>query len=320
MESTYHDLYERARHKSQSLPAEEQRLFLEYIQYIIHRQYSPSTVLQRIYLLLKFRTYLVDTHQSTFFELRKEHLHHYIDQKLEQGHKAKSINGYLGSLRAFYGYLLDEEEIAKNPILTRYFLKEDKRLPRPMTSEDLAHCLKHLPDNVYKILFLLMLHCGLRVSEACKLSKKDINWRQRKLLVHNGKGKVDRMVYFSEELEILLEDWIEITQPVDYLFPYKDHRCIPTVWVNQWMREWTRELGLGEQNYTPHRLRHTFATEMLNAGMPLHVLKELLGHKSVDQTLMYAQLSDQTIRASYYRAFEVENPHPSSIQPGARYE
>jgi site-specific recombinase XerD len=123
--------------------------------------------------------------------------------------------------------------------------------------------------------------------------------------VYNGKGKVDRVAYFSKDVEQALELWLHTRGYLSgYCFasPYKLDRPIHSNSIGNWMAKILARCGLQGKGYTPHTLRHTFATNMLNAGMDLTVLRDLMGHKDSNQTLMYAQLSNQTIRSSYDRA------------------
>jgi site-specific recombinase XerD len=161
-----------------------------------------------------------------------------------------------------------------------------------------------------------MLRSGLRIGEVCQLKQVDINFGDQQLMIHNGKGKVDRMVYFSLEVQNSLLSWLnQRGYESIYCFASQRSTKVPlhATIIRTWMKNYLQEQGLSEKGYTPHSLRHTFATNLLNADIPLVVLKDLMGHRSMDQTLMYAKLSDQTIRQSYQKACEKLEPSESDF-------
>lgn len=154
-----------------------------------------------------------------------------------------------------------------------------------------------------RAIFLLMLRCGLRVSEACALTWQRIDFSQGSLLIVNGKGQVDRTAYLAPDVERDLKLW-QARQPQSrFLFPdqYPQSAPISCKTVSRLMGKYLREAGI-TRHYSPHCLRHTFATQLLNAGVPLEILKELLGHRSLQMTLCYTQLYESTKRQQYDQA------------------
>jgi integrase/recombinase XerD len=154
-----------------------------------------------------------------------------------------------------------------------------------------------------RLLFLLMLRCGLRVSEACALTWEAVDLQAGTVRVNHGKGQVDRLVYFSADVAQAFQRWRRYHVPGQYVFPSPQRRraYLFRSMINRLMDQYLAAAGL-TTHYSPHCLRHTFATHLLNAGGPLEVLKELLGHHSLHQTLRYAQLYDTTKRQQYDQA------------------
>jgi len=116
---------------------------------------------------------------------------------------------------------------------------------------------------------------------------------------------VDRVVYFSDDAEQALQLWLHTRGYLSaYCFAahFKRDRPVNPMLMIKWMANILTRCGLDGKGYTPHTLRHTFATNMLNAGMDLTVLRDLLGHKNSNMTLSYALLSQQNVRTSYERA------------------
>ena len=185
-----------------------------------------------------------------------------------------------------------------------------------MADEDLVAFFRVIDVLRDRLLFLLMLRCGLRVSEVSALRWAVIHWDQGTIRVDNSKGAVDRIVYFSPDVEVALRQWHQ-GQPSGgaVVFPSRHRRKQPGAplrvrQIHGLMARYVAKAGLQTQ-YTTHALRHTFATHLLNAGAPLEVVKELMGHTSLDMTLRYAQLYEATKRQHYDQAMEqVERRRP----------
>jgi integrase len=164
-----------------------------------------------------------------------------------------------------------------------------------------------------RTMFLLMLRCGLRVSEVSNVRWPAIDLEQGTLRVNNSKGQVDRVVYLSPDVATALQQWHGLqAATADYVFPSRMTRKggLP-LGARQIRNRMTRYLKLAAiaKRYSPHSLRHTFATQLLNAGASLEVVKELMGHRSLQMTLRYTQLYDRTKRAQYDQAMAQVEKH-----------
>ncbi len=303
--SMYSELSPKAERIFSYLPDRSRTLVLEYLKHLIHRQLSPHTIRSAIYNLDHFFHYLAEEQWEDISQVCKQDVRMFAEMLSARKLSASGINGHLRTLRGFFVYLVDEDYCAKNPVLHRYYVEEERRLPRPMRESDLRIFVAHLNTPRDRAVFLLMLRTGLRIGEVSRLQISDIHWPHKNLIVYNGKGKVDRVAYFSQDAEQALEVWL---QTRGYLSAYcfassrKRDRPVNHQNIRRWMIQILAQCGLEGKGYTPHTLRHTFATTMLNAGMDLTVLRDLMGHKNSNMTLLYAQLSHQTIRSSYDRA------------------
>jgi integrase/recombinase XerD len=155
-----------------------------------------------------------------------------------------------------------------------------------------------------------MLRCGLRVGEATTLPWSAIDWTQGTIRVDNSKGRVDRMVYFSPDLEKVLRQWRRAQwPPMPLLFPSASRPNAPVSIraIQHVMGRYLQAAGI-PRRYSPHTLRHTFATQLLNAGTSLEVVKELMGHRSITLTLRYAQVYETTKRTQYTQAMAQIEP------------
>lgn len=320
--SMYTKWYTKAEGVFASLPSESREMVLQYIKHQIHRQLSPQTVRSTIEVLKDFFAHCAKDRIVDLSRMEKGDVRQYLEALVQRGLSAGSINTYLRRCRSFFAYLVEEDVLLKNPVLKRYHVEEANPLPRPMEKGDLEVFLKHLQHPFDKAVFLLMLRCGLRVGEVCRLRKSDIGWEKQNLIVYNGKGKVDRVVYISKDAQKALRQWLENSDSSSsYCFfsQYKRGEApISPDMIRSKMKKIVEESGLKNKGYGPHTLRHTFATTLLNAGLELYILKELMGHKKLNQTLMYAKLYDETVRSSYYRAMQRLEEEGPVFQEGGR--
>ena len=124
----------------------------------------------------------------------------YIDHLLDRGLQPKTINCHLDSIRGFYHYLIEEEQVQMvNPVKRGYALRLSRPLPRHLRDEEVVQLLGVIENHRDRAMFMLMLRCGLRVEEVTRLKLPAIDWRRRQLFVYQGKGAKDRVVYLSDD-------------------------------------------------------------------------------------------------------------------------
>jgi site-specific recombinase XerD len=184
-----------------------------------------------------------------------------------------------------------------------------------MADEDLRAFFQVIDALRDRVMFLLMLRCGLRVSEVAALTWAAIHWTQGTIRVDNSKGAVERIVYFSPDVESALRQWHHM-QPLgaSSLFPSRNRNKagapLGVDHIHGLMARYVAKAGL-HTRYTTHALRHTFATHLLNAGAPLEVVKARMGHTSLNLTLRDAQLYEATKRQHDDQAMaQVERHRP----------
>jgi site-specific recombinase XerD len=215
-----------------------------------------------------------------------------------------TINTKLSILTSFFEYLREAGQMTQQPVVRRrHRLLTPTVLPKPMPDADLAAFFKVIDSIRDRLIFLCMLRCGLRVSEVCALSWDAIDLSAGTIRINRGKGQVDRIVYLSPDVEQAIQVWREHRTPGTYLFPSRTRTKahLSRYQINVLMDHYLAAAGLA-RHYSPHCLRHTFATQLLNAGVPLEVLQELMGHHSIQITLRYTQLYDTTKRHQYEQA------------------
>ena len=239
-------------------------------------------------------------------EATNKHVLLYIDSLLEKRLKPKSINCHLDSIRGFYEYLAREEGIdIPNPVKRGYVLRLPRPLPRYVRDEDLEKFFKVIKGPRDKAMFILMLRCGLRVEEVENLNTRAVNLKQRKILVQSGKGGKDRVVYISDDAYIALIHYLRVRSPgyskKVFLVEkgiYKG-KPISVRGIQKRMEYYAREARL---RISCHHLRHTMATQLLNADADLVSIQDLLGHSRIKTTQRYCKLSNRKVQRDYYKA------------------
>jgi site-specific recombinase XerD len=210
-------------------------------------------------------------------------------------------------LQGFFAFLHEQGAIAQSPIrFPRHHILVPQDLPRPMADDEVVAFFRVIDAVRDRTMFLLMLRCGLRVSEVSSLPWAAMDFAQGTVRIDHSKGQVDRVVYLAPDVAKALQQWQRLQgAPPRYVFPSRVTRKgggpLSARQIQNCMTRYLQLAGITKA-YSPHSLRHTFATQLLNAGASLEVVKELMGHRSLDVTLRYTQLYDRTKRAQYDQA------------------
>ncbi len=190
---------------------------------------------------------------------------------------------------------------------SHYLLKDCNSLPRPIEPENLKQILKKIRGEPRdKAMILVLLRTGMRICELLTTKIQDINLRERKILIfESAKNKIGRVVYLSDDARAALKKWMKIRkQQSNYLF--YGHRGRPLCYeaARSVFNKYSDKAGLSHKGYTLHCLRHTFASELLSAGMPLESLQYLMGHRSIVVTRRYARLTNIALEKDYFDAMQ----------------
>jgi len=207
---------------------------------------------------------------------------------------ASSINVTVSALRFLYKVTLgcqwDIEKI--------YFARREKKLPVVLSPDEVAQFLKAVENKKHKAILMTTYAAGLRILETTKLRLSDIDSRRMTIRIQQGKGKKDRYVMLSEKLLIILRDYWKEYQPSSWLFYGKTKDDpISTATPRQVCRLASYESGL-KKRVTPHILRHSFATHLLEQGTNLRTIQILLGHSSPSSTAVYTHIAVQNLKAT----------------------
>jgi integrase/recombinase XerD len=221
-------------------------------------------------------------------DLRRFQLH-----QTQTGVRPPSINGSVAALRFFFTVTLDRPEMARH--LT--FVREPRKMPAVLSPEEVARLLEAAPGVKYKAALSVAYGAGLRVSEVATLKVSDIDSEHMMLRVEQGKGRKDRHAMLSPVLLELLRDWWQIARPIAWLFPGRDPvQPISTRQLNRACHAAAVMAQIGKR-VTPHTLRHSFATHLLEQNTDIRVIQVLLGHSKLETTALYTHIATNTIRA-----------------------
>ena len=231
---------------------------------------------------------------------------------LHEHYSPKSIARKISSLRSLYQFLVDDDILEENPFLNVELPKQEKKLPRFIYPDEIELLFQSIDTSTalgrrnYLILEFLY-GTGVRVTELCDIQLKDIDYFQDLVLIH-GKGSKDRFVPLHSRLVDEITDYVLTTrkdllkkQESKHLF--LNHRGHPItargirLIINKIL------LDSGENlKVSPHTLRHTFATHLLNNGADLRSVQELLGHEHLSSTQIYTKVTKETLKESYMKA------------------
>ena len=190
---------------------------------------------------------------------------------------------------------------------SQYLLKDCSSLPRPIEPENVKQILKKIRGKPRdKAMILVLLRTGMRICELLTTKIQDINLRERKILIfESAKNRIGRVVYLSEDARVALKKWMKIRkQQSNYLFYGHRGRPFSYTAARSVFNKYSDKAGLSHKGYTLHCLRHTFASELLSAGMPLESLQYLMGHSSIVVTRRYARLTNIALEKDYFDAMQ----------------
>jgi len=282
--------------------------------YLVHlraRHYASSTQENALRALKCFMVLLPAVRQATLYQdltqTTPADIDAWIAAAFQQGLAPGTIVTCRRGLQGFFVFLHTQGALVQSPIqLPRHQILVPTRLPRPMAEAEVVAFFRVIDRLEDRTMFLLMLRCGLRVSEVSHLPWTAVDLERDTLRIDNSKGQVDRVVSLSPDVATALRQWHGLQAPAHgLLFPSpQTHQRGRPLGARQIRNRMTRYLTLAgiTKPYSPHTLRHTFATQLLNAGASLEVVKALMGHRSLQMTLRYTELYDRTKRAQYDQA------------------
>ncbi len=286
----------------------------DFINYLtIEKNYSKHTIQNYESDLELYISYF---HNKDILNINKQDIREYLKYLDELNYKTSSISRMLSSLRSFYNYLLRNQDVATNPFKNIKNPKKEKKLPNFIKYEELEKILKtcHKDDPLgtrNQLIIELFYSTGIRISELINIKVQDIDFSNNIIKVL-GKGDKERIVYFGSYALKSINKYLNESRDIllkgkqsKYLFLNHLGNHLTDRGVRDIMERVIKESTV-KNKISPHTLRHTFATHMLNEGADLKTVQELLGHSSLSTTGIYTHVSNERLRNIYLKS------HPRS--------
>jgi integrase/recombinase XerC len=280
--------------------------FLKYLQF--EKRYSPRTIVSYETDLRQFETFLKnefdnESHDATYGMVRG-----WIVSLSEQKTEARSINRKIACLRSYFKFLRKREDITKDPMLKVKVLKTKKKLPHFINETELISHLDKKTDETShegkrnKALIEMLYGTGMRRAELIGLRDRDINFNERTVKVL-GKRNKERVIPFSKEIVSILKEYREVRdreverKDPDYFFLTENGKKLYPELVYRIVNKILA--GLNVEKKSPHVMRHTYATHLLNNGAEINAVKDLLGHTSLAATQVYTHNTIEKLKEAY---------------------
>ena len=250
-------------------------------------------------LLSQLSTFSHSAHLTCVQDITPKTWFAYVEARLKENIRPSSLNTTLRILRSFLRYLQSEgQEICERMLEVRP-LKTGQPLPRDLPIEQVKSLLDAIQDDMDRAWFLLMLHSGLRTCEIRALRLSDVDLCQRSIYIRETKNQRERVVFLSPPTVETIQAYLtHRDNSTDNLFT-RHHKPLSSRYCQSRLTTLGKKVNI---HVTPHQLRHTCATLLLNAGMSIFALQSLLGHRHVDTTLNYARLYDETVAKQFLDA------------------
>jgi integrase len=213
----------------------------------------------------------------------------------------------LGIVKAFLRFIIDRGIVDESVFPWKLKIKTPEALPRAMDPDDVDRLLAVKASTRDRAMIMLLLRTGMRIGELLRIRVSDVNMGEQKILIYEGeKNQRGRVVYFSDDAKMAVAAWMkERKQGMELLFYGPKGKVLSYPAARMMFVKYLEEAGLSQKSYTLHCLRHTYATDLINARMPLECLEKLLGHSRLDVTRRYAVLTDKTREEEYFKAMAV---------------
>ena len=280
-------------------------LFLNYLAQ--EKRLSNHTVVNYQRDLTKFSQFCVDAELNDWQQVKASDIRHFVASLHRQKLASKSIQRMLSAVRSFYRYMNREAIVDSNPAQSVQAPKAEKRLPATLDVDQMTALLEHTKSDTFigsrdRAIMELFYSSGLRLAELASLNIRDIDFGD--LLVYvTGKGSKSRVVPVGKKAISAINDWLEKREEQGFfeqqaLFLSKQGKRLGVRSIQQRLKFWGKQHGVSDKVH-PHRLRHAFASHMLEASGDLRAVQELLGHADLSTTQIYTHVDFQHLANVY---------------------
>lgn len=284
-----------------------------FLNYLLREKMYPETTIRSYSKDIQHFNEFIKKNNIDYHNINRDEIRKYL-KYLDDSKMAKSsISRMLSSLRHFYNYLLINGKVKTNQFKSVRNPKKDKKLPNFLTGEELNKIFDTIDVSSdlglrNRLIIELLYATGLRVSELTSLKINDIDFGSKEIRVM-GKGSKERIVFYGEYAEFFLKKYIDVNRHnllkgknSEYLFINGNGGNLSTRGVQLIVDKVVNDAAI-KHNISPHVIRHTFATDLLNNGADLKSVQELLGHSSLSTTQIYTHITNERLRTVYLKSF-----------------
>ena len=282
----------------------------------VERNLSPRTLEAYQRDLKHYLSFIVDKDIISLSNISKMHIREYIRSLNEKGLAASSIARIFSSIRSYHKFLSAENYVSENPTLILTSPKAPKKLPHVLMEEEISAIINAVVETFQyakrdKAIIEMLYSCGLRVSELCALSLNNLYLNDDMIRIM-GKGSKERLLPVGGRAKNFLNDYLIHCRPgiqkdkgSSSVFLSRNGNPLTRAMINNILRKWSQVAGISKP-VSPHTLRHSFATHLLEGGADLRFVQALLGHSDISTTQIYTHLDKHHLKEVY------QTHHPRS--------
>jgi len=280
------------------------KYFAQYMRHKYRRNCRPNTIRLAATSLNQFLSFFRGTGKQHIGQIEREDIEAFVESLQDRGLKPRTVRSRLCAVYAFMHFLIDNKGLGHELLERRIQLKLPEQLPRAMEPQDVDQLLSVVSHVRDRAMILLLLRTGMRIGELLSTKVHDVDLNNQRILIYEAeKTGLGRVVYYSDDAQTALLSWLKVRNTFkEMLFYAQGRQSIGYEASRSMFNKYLQKAELSDRGYTLHCLRHTFATVLLNARMPLECLRVLLGHTSLDVTRIYARLTDKTREQEYFTA------------------
>jgi integrase/recombinase XerD len=278
-----------------------------YFRHMYRRNFRPKTYFSNLAAIYIFLNVVKESGKTRLEEVTKNDLEAFIEHEQDRGLMLSTVRTRLHCANAFLGYLIEAGIVSGDVLARRIRLKKPEALPRAIDPDDVKQLFSVIDHPRDRAMITVLLRTGMRIGELLGTKVKDLHLKERRIDIYEGeKNRTGRVVYLSDDAVVVLKAWLKI-RDVDheFLFYAQGSKTMSYSTAHLIFTRYLTKAGLTHKGYSLHALRHTFASELLNAGMRIECLQPLMGHTSLDVTRRYARLTDKTREEEYFRAMTI---------------